>query len=89
MSENVRNTKFAGFAKLLIDDLHPVAFQGLVMKRNDAEVNEQQQQIIAQRAFDLVAYALDYAFTNAVTFGTPEECAERIPDITAFSSEDK
>lgn len=71
-----RNTQFAGFAKALFKEL--LGSAGYIdMNEYDTDEVDRYEYIIAQRAYDLVKHALDYAYTH-----TTEDAISAIPDLT-------
>ena len=84
---NERDTHFQGFAELLHTELQDIMASGYPI---DVTFRKQQQ-LIAQRAYDLVYFLLDKAPYHSGSFdtgyGTPEEIAETIehlPDLTEW-----
>lgn len=86
MNQNeARATQFAAFARMVLDELHAVAFDALVMRRNSEELNRQQEQIIARRAYDLVQHAMLSIGPADLDMLTTEECVQRVPDLAELS----
>ncbi len=79
MNENERNEHFQGFARLLWSELQ-TAMHDLIREPED---------IIAERAYDLVYVLLDKAPYHSGSFdtgwGTPDEIAETIEHLPSFS----
>lgn len=108
-NENPRDTQFQGFAKLLSDELYPefrtldyaVMMSGTIarVEARDREIKQAEENIhdlIARRAYDLVAHILknadpiDLDISGNYVSISDEDAAQRIanlPDLTEFSDE--
>jgi hypothetical protein len=77
-----RDTQFAGFAALVVEDLR--LHGGFPMRPvNRSEVRPLIERIIARRAYDLVIHTLSHECDNNI-----EHCPiEEIPDLTRWPDE--
>jgi hypothetical protein len=84
--DSERDTHFAGFAKLVVDELernwlipgHPSVIP--IIKKDMAK-------IIAQRAFDLACHTLYETGYGLDKFYILERIIEQVPDLTEFPKE--
>lgn len=74
-----RDTHFAGFAKLLMDDL----IDAQVEHYHDNNREDFVTTLIAQRAYDLVHHALEYDSAEMVDWPL-EQVMKSIPDLTEW-----
>ena len=86
MNENIeRDTQFAGFAKLLFDELPE--------QNSDFHPNweEETMKIIARRAYDLAVYVIHMhtAIERPGMVFTPADILREMPDMTALPEERK
>ena len=88
-----RDTKFAGFAELLLQELQPdlamlfVAL-GSPLKSSDQEVRVAENiiaRVIAQRAYDLAVHIVDAVRETML----PESIVDDIPDLTEWPTTSK
>ena len=80
-TNNERDTKFLGFAQLLISDLQTINQKHLSGVIYDpAIIYQEQQTLIAQRAYDLLYYALEH---DPHCY-SPSDAILSIPDMTEF-----
>ena len=83
---NERDTHFAGFAKLLWDELlHVHEFGYIEVSDDEEEENVQYQEIIARRAYDLARHFVWHAMggtENAITIIVAD-----VPDMTEWPVE--
>lgn len=77
MSINPRDTQFAGFATLLLEQL--LNIDGVHVESSYGEAHELWKPIIAQRAYDLVAHAVNE------TIGISK--IDHVPDLTEWPKE--
>jgi hypothetical protein len=77
MSTNPRDTQFAGFAGLLLEQLLNV--EGVYVESSYGEVRTLWEPIIAQRAYDLVAHAVNE------TIGISK--IDHVPDLIEWPKE--
>lgn len=77
---NERSTKFAGFAKLLQDDLAHSGYDEIGYRSGETT-----KRIIAERAYDLVRHAISSIGPYHLDVLTTEETIEDIPDLTAWT----
>lgn len=89
MSNPERDTKFQGFAKLLMDELGD---QGFVFDgADDINRDEQLEQIkllIARRAYDFACHNFNYT-TESMTRMFVDEAIEAIPDMTRWPKDSR
>lgn len=104
-NNNPRDTQFAGFARLLLEDLKPdlaMLFTELSMNypsRKEAGIQEAEtiiKQHIAQRAYDLVTHVIETAdyrgidgWIKGVNIPLFHKVVQSIPDMTAWPEEAK
>ena len=69
--QNDRDTKFQGYAKLLFTELQDIMASGLPID----VTFQKQQELLAQRAYDLALHILIYDATENLTW---------IPDLTEW-----
>lgn len=85
-----RDTHFAGFAKLLYEDLYG-SFGALFDAYSDDEQRAKAAQDIherlAQRAYDLVAHTILHTSSHDLDVLDSAEIPPRIPDLTAWPEE--
>ncbi len=86
MNENIeRDTQFAGFAKLLFDELPE--------QNSDFHPNweEETMKVIARRAYDLAVYVIHMhtAIERPGMVFTPADILREMPDMTALPEERK
>jgi hypothetical protein len=83
---NPRDTQFAGFAKLLAEELPEPPIDDSVLGIVHAEWREQVELIIAQKTYDLVGHAFR---ETQVWHNDGIDCAvQSIPDMTEWPRED-
>src|SRR5260221_7211800 len=97
MSEqNERDNHFAGFAKLLNDELLEDeanrALRGRVVPYDEihqaiALAREERERFIARRAYDLVLISIKEASANDLEYVSAQEKMQYIPDMTAWPEE--
>jgi len=90
MSNTLRDTQFAGFAKLLWEELLELRGRGYIDVANDMmdeEWNAEYRQIIARRAYDLVGHALENIDPNDLDRLSPDERVLKMPDLTEWPEE--
>jgi hypothetical protein len=90
--QNARDTQFAGFAKLLFEELKQYSYDDAMSPHDDQSWEDQIKrhddgaiQIMTQRAYDLVYHAHQTPQSAAST----EEVVRMVPDITAWPKEAK
>ena len=66
MNENERDTQFQGFAKLLLQELFGPGYKACEGNAGTAEGLRELEQIIAQRAYDLMDHIMLYAPVSPV-----------------------
>lgn len=88
--QSPRNTQFAGFAKLVVDDLMNVelAFAGFTIDAPRKEYREEWEKIVAQRAYDLVCHTIWNIKPINLDRELPDDHVLLIPDMTIWP-EDK
>ena len=92
MSEqSERDTHFAGFAKLLYDELGALDTYAIRNWNDYTSFDVRAKELIAQRAYDLLYFLLDNAPLHSgsfdVGYGTPgeiDETIERLPDMNEW-----
>jgi hypothetical protein len=95
MTDNLRDTKFAGFAELQFNKLSELGLVALADARNfpdnpdrlielQNDMNQLTKLILAQSAYDLVFHTL-YETSQGMdrVFGIPYKL-EQVPDLTAW-----
>lgn len=88
MSKDERETKFAGFARLLMNELLGDAGYIDIHKFWDSEEVAVYEQIIAQRAYDLVTHTIDSTFVNLSTGDDRAGALEAVPDLTEWPAQE-
>ena len=84
MSTNDRNEQFKGFARLLLEELKEC---GATPKFLSAYYAEQAEQIIAQRAYDLIYSIAEHAYTSRglpPMVGEIHQTVKMVPDLTEW-----
>lgn len=74
--QNARDTQFAGFAKLLINDL---------MQANSSDDRAKKEQVIARRAYDLVKHTIRELQYDDDRYS--DDWTQKIPDMTEWKKE--
>lgn len=92
--KSIRDTNFENFAEMLFNDLSEKGLTAIAntqaqeMVDMQEEINDTIKQIIAQRAFDLVAHAIDNLGVMAYgSYMTPQEKAATICDMAEWPKE--
>ena len=82
-----RNTHFQEFAKLLIQELQAIRFEGFDKNWNSVDIERREQAIIAQRAYDLACHVGTFTsdcYTSGYIDPTQEVDINSIPDLTEW-----
>jgi hypothetical protein len=85
MSSNERDTKFLGFANLVLQDLSDDIVRIATDENTNIDNIEHIGRIIAQRAYDLVEHATKHIYKDAIYTQAPsyDKCMLAIvPDMT-------
>lgn len=83
MSSTERDTHFAGFAQVLLQEM----FEGrsyIDFSKFDEDVCEQYQLLFARRAYDLVHHAMWNIASIDLERLSMDECTHKIPDLSAL-----
>lgn len=87
--QNSRDTQFAGFAKMLLNDImrsNAVDIVDVQRFWRDEDIAEVEQ-IIARRAYDLAHHIIEHVEISAIDMLSIDECVERIPDMDEWPEE--
>lgn len=90
MTKNERDTHFQGFAQLLYQELSTLegSHETVLSEYRNKYDKRAIVQVIAQRAYDLVAYASEYINDKQLEEGmrlTPEYMLQVVPDLTKWA----
>lgn len=75
-----RDTQFAGFAKLLMQELIQ-ADTGNIHTGDDGALSRTWEALIARRAYDLVTHTVLSLGPANLDVLTADECVQRVPDL--------
>lgn len=86
-----RDTQFAGFAKVVVGEIrNTFTEEGIYIEETWSNSDATMEQIIARRAYDLVAYTMrimPHLIQAKPNIETVEEALHYIPDLTVLPRE--